>query len=247
MSIRRKYKNPPIQEAVCELHFEPPLKGFDREEYSPFKELWRKEYPGQRIVKEQQFHFNVLPDAIEQKKTDLGSRLICSSSDGCRLVQLSGKFLAVNQLPPYPGWEESFRDDILKRCKEFCQASGVVSFTRIGLRYINKIQIPIQGFVWEDWFQFSLPVVRADSERIDSFQMMFRNSTAIGQYYSTTIAGNPADDMKSFRVLLDLDAVTESTAGVSLKKISRALEVVHRPHNEVFEKYLTDRLRQLFD
>lgn len=238
MPEKRKYSNPPIQEAVCEIHFDA-IDSINAK-IDTLKGLWLKEYPHQKIVKEEQFQVNISSDNIQYDRKEMGQRLICTSSDQQRLVQVSSGFIAINQLKPYPGWEESFRDTILNRASDFWKASDVGSATKAVLRYINNIAIPTKEFVWGEWFQFELPV----ASKVNSFQMAF-NSTIQDCSYSVTIVGNSVDT-KSFRVILDLAAAYESPK-INVTELPRILEIVHRPHNEIFEKYLTDKVRALFD
>src|SRR4051794_36488673 len=107
-----KYPNPPIQEAICEIHFsvQEPLP---QEQLEQLKEVWAAEYPNQKLAEENSLKVEVGPERVQVDHNPMGHRLVCRSEDGTRLVQLSGRFLAVNQLRPYPGWEEGFRDAII--------------------------------------------------------------------------------------------------------------------------------------
>ena len=117
-------------------------------------------YPDQKISEEKNVELRMAPDGVRVEQTDLGRRLICRSSDGVRLVQLSGRFLAVNQLRPYGGWEEVFREIIIARFEEVHSRLGPFSVSRTNLRYINRIDLPQDPLVWSDWFNFSLPCTR---------------------------------------------------------------------------------------
>ena len=151
-----KYLNPPIQEAICEIHFElsEPLT---LQKIESLKPMWSTSYPDQKIVQERRVDFHLSPEGLQTKEGNLGHRLICKSADGKRLVQLSGLFIATNQLSPYPGWEELFRDTILERFEDLRKAIGPSKFKRVGLRYINRIDVPQVPLVWGDWFKLKLP------------------------------------------------------------------------------------------
>src|SRR6267378_4290124 len=114
---RRKYPNPPIQEAICELHFALetalPLNRIEQ-----LKARWADEYPNQTINEEKNVHLQMGAEGVRIDENMLGKRLICRTNDGTRLVQLSGRFIAINQLRPYPGWEEAYRDTILARLSD---------------------------------------------------------------------------------------------------------------------------------
>jgi uncharacterized protein (TIGR04255 family) len=90
-----KYTNPPIQEAVFEVHFaiDQPLSKETLEKLQP---VWQKSYPVQKIVEEKNLNLRLDPDGVKTDQQILGHRLVCRSNDGKRLVQLSSSFLAVN-------------------------------------------------------------------------------------------------------------------------------------------------------
>ncbi len=129
---QRKYSNPPIQEAICEVHFaiEQPL-ALDKLEQ--LKGLWKSDYPNQSVNEEKNVHLQMGAEGVRIDESKQGQRLICRTSDGTRLVQLSGRFVAINQLKPYPGWEEGYRETILARLRMLnpklapCRYSGLAS------------------------------------------------------------------------------------------------------------------------
>lgn len=240
-----KYPNPPIQEALCEVHFDiaDPLS---RERVESLKPLWAGEFPDQKTVAEQNVKVLISPEGIKTDALDLGHRLICRSADGKRLVQLSGRFLAVNQLSPYPGWEEAFRDNIRTQTGAFLQAVGSLKIKRLGLRYINKIDIPEHPFVWSKWFRFDLPVPTLADAEVAAFQMQFQQRLGGQCRLVTNVAALPPTPEQTSPVILDLDVVWEGDPADS-SRLPDLLELVHQPVGLAFESYLSDKLRELFN
>jgi uncharacterized protein (TIGR04255 family) len=239
-----KYPNPPIQEVVCELHFAigDPLSLSDIEN---LKGAWLNEYPDQTVSEEKTVQFQVDPGGMSIEERKVGHRLICKSSDGTRLVQLSGLFLAVNQLKPYPGWEEFFRDTILARAKDLKSAIRSLSFRQVGLRYINKIDIPESPLVWENWFQFSIPFPKIEGSALDGFQMHFEQRLPEScRLIVNSLAVTPKVEGSS-AVILDLSVVWQGEP-VEHAEVPEILERVHAPHRLAFESYITDKLRKIF-
>ncbi len=238
-----KYAKPPIQEAICEIHFvvDQPLSS---EKIAQLREVWAAEYSDQKLNEEKGVKVEVGPDGVRVVEDIMGNRLVCRAEDGLRLVQLSGRFLAVNQLKPYPGWEEAFRDTIMARALEVQSRLGPFQIARVGLRYINKIDVPQVPFVWEEWFNFRLPVPESQAAICGPFQMRFEqhlegDRTLIVNCMSLPSAGNCTP------VILDLDVVWAGKAAAAAR-VPKLLESVHAPHRLAFEAYITDKLREQF-
>lgn len=249
MSIRMaktvtKYPNPPIQEAICEVHFDlsEPLALQTLELLKP---VWSVSYPDQKVVQERRVNFHLGPEGLKTDEGDLGHRLICKSGDGKRLVQVSGFFIAVNQLSPYPGWEESFRDTILERIHDLHKTVGLIKFKRVGLRYINRINIPKVPLNWSEWFELKLPVPLMPKAKQREFQMQFHQDLPESRRFIINLAALPPGGGSVSPVMLDLDLIWEGPSK-ELPDLRATLDQVHGPHRLVFEGYLSNKLRKLF-
>ena len=243
-----KYSNPPIQEAVFEVHFVS-AQPLAKESLKLLQPVWQAAYPDQKLVEEKNINVRLDPDGIKTEDQILGHRFVCRSSDGTRLVQLSGSFLAVNQLKPYLGWNESFREIIIQRAAEFQKTLGPLPFHQVALRYINRIDIPETPLVWEKWFQFNLPVPKLEGAEPPNFQMQFNSKIADGcQLNVNAVAlpqAQPGAQSGISSIILDI-GVTWTGTPVEPEKMSEYMEKVHRPHRLAFESYLNDNLRKLF-
>lgn len=241
---RTQYPNPPIQEAICEVHFDltQPLPLQTLESLKP---VWSASYPDQKVVQERRVNFHLSPEGLKTEEGDLGHRLICKSGDGKRLVQVSGFFIAINQLSPYPGWEESFRDTILARFEDVHKTIGLMKFKRVGLRYINRINVPKVPLVWNEWFKLKLPVPLISGVKQREFQMQFHQELSESRRFVINLAALPPGDGRVSPVMLDLDLIWEG-ASRELTELREKLDHVHGPHRLVFEGYLSNKVRKLF-
>lgn len=238
-----KYSKPPIQEAICEIHFAAD-ETLSSQQIGQLKGVWASEYSEQRLNEEKGVKVEVGPDGVRVVEDKMGNRLVCRSDDGLRLVQLSGRFLAVNQLKPYPGWEEAFRDTIIARAQEVESELGPLKVGRVGLRYINKIDVPQVPLAWEDWFNFRLPVPKMRGAVRGPFQMRFEQKLKSDCTLIVNCVSLPAAD-DCTPVILDLDVVWNAKPE-SAAKVPKLLEAVHSPHRLAFEAYVTDKLREQF-
>ena len=206
---------------------------------------WITAYPDQKLSEEKNVELRMEPDGVRVAETPLGNRLICRTTDGIRLVQLSGRFIAVNQLKPYPGWEEAFRDTIVDRVGEVQSEVGPMAIARTGLRYINRIEIPQSPLVWEDWFSFSLPVPTSEESRLTNFQMHFEEELPERCKLLINCMSVPSPKTGTSSVILDLDVVWKGEPEAPAQ-LPFLLERVHAPHRLAFEAYITDTLRKTF-
>ena len=241
---QRKYSNPPIQEAICEVHFaiEQPL-ALDKLEQ--LKGLWKSDYPNQSVNEEKNVHLQMGAEGVRIDESKQGQRLICRTSDGTRLVQLSGRFVAINQLKPYPGWEEGYRKTILARVADVESEIGAMPIRRTGLRYINNIEIPENPVRWENWFNFALHFPKLEKSLLANFQMHFEQLLPDQCKLLVNCVSLPQTNEASF-VILDLDIIWEGQP-VKSAQLPGLLERVHAPHRLAFEAYITDKLRERFD
>lgn len=238
-----KYPNPPIQEAICEIHFERP-EGLTPNELNTIQPLWKASYPQQQIVAEKSFQFEFSVQRIDAQSKEMGNKLIARSEDGKNLAQLGPRFLAVNRLRPYIGWEEEFRETIIARFHEAQGQYGFTTVSRIGLRYINKIDLEQAPVAWNEWFAVPLPVPAAIPNQGGHFQSHFRQTIGPSTEAILNFGVMPPVAPGWTSVLLDIDVIWKG--GAPVHQIAGLLEQVHQPHRAIFEGYLLDKTRNLF-
>lgn len=240
---KAKYQRPPIQEAVCEIRFSMPSP-LTKEEIERIQLAWKSEYPIQQMVAEQSVELHLAVDRVDTKSTSVGNKLITRSADGNNLAQLGSNFLAVNRLHPYVGWEESFRDTILARINEVQSVYTLKELERIGLRYINKIDFPESNLCWTDWFATALPVPGGLGEHGGSFQFHFEQQLDSNVRAVINFLSLPTPPESGASVILDIDVCCYAKQNINA--IGTVLEKIHKPHHMLFEGYLLDKTRELF-
>ena len=240
--LKGKYKKPPIQEAVCEIHFKLP-QPLDKEALAKMQPHWQALYPLQNIVAGRQLELRLTVDKMDATQKEAGHKLITRSADGKDIAQLGSTFLAVNRVDPYLGWEESFRNKILERFWEVQKVFSFDTIQRIGLRYINRIDFPQNPLQWKEWFSLTLPVPEK-LQPVGEFQSHFRSLLDHNLLCDINLGTLPAAGEGKTSVILDIDVnlIEEGPVGA----VADGLERVHRPHRLLFEAYLLDKTRNLF-
>jgi uncharacterized protein (TIGR04255 family) len=149
--LGRYYNNAPINEVVCEFQFEPTSPWHDAIADSVYEKL-RTRFPVRRQVTQTPPGGSARPQASGQQFDTIPFTQFWSE-DETALVQVGTHLLAVNHLKPYPSWQK-----LLLLTREVFQAYSAVAspeaLHRIGLQYINRIEIAGQHIKLEDYFAF---------------------------------------------------------------------------------------------
>ena len=110
---RRQYKNPPIEEAVCEIRFAAGAE-WNLTFPSRFYERIKDQYPGkprQQALMEAQLQAAPRVENPMFQLRQESAKLLFPNADERRLVGIGPNVLSVHVLRPYTGWED-FRSRI---------------------------------------------------------------------------------------------------------------------------------------
>ncbi len=241
----RRYKNPPIVEAVCEFRFTPDTP-WDLAVPGLFYEKVKEEFPQreQRIV--QEVELTQGPQGLQQQ---IRTReiIVLLAEDKKTLVQLGPRLLAVNALKPYPTWQ-GFKPRIQRAWEALQAILDRMDLQRIGLRYINRVELPTPRVELAEYFGFYPFVGDRLPQTMGSFIMGVEFPYG-GEGDRCRVQLLPAPDSSEEKpaLMLDIDYFLAQPRAV---KVSDVLEWVEKAHNrveEVFEGCITDRLRELFE
>jgi len=140
MEINKKYKSPPIKEAIFELFFEsinwtPATPGI-------FFNLVKDKFP---IIIQLPGGFGI--SFMQGIQVGPGNNGIIQfkSEDGKSIIQLSNNLLTVNRLPEYIGWE-FYKIMILYSIECLNKSLKITKINRVGLKSINKIDIKSHSY-----------------------------------------------------------------------------------------------------
>lgn len=241
--MKRRYRQPPILEAVCEIHFELP-EPLTAGQIALMEPVWKPSLPNVQTNEEKGIEVLVGLGGVETKEMAHGQRLVARAEDGARLAQLSGRFLAVNQLKPYPGWNEGFREHIHSRLKEVCAHLPIKRVSQINLRYIDRLDFPEVPLQWPEWFTFTLPLPASIPSTGGMAQFHFEQELPGGLRLALHLVAMPPAMEGHTSVILDSTISWRGSA--SVEECSELLERVHEPHPRIFDDCLTPRSQELF-
>jgi uncharacterized protein (TIGR04255 family) len=241
------YKNPPLIEVVCEFRFQE-SRPWDLVFSGLIFDKVRSKFP----ISSQRNDFEFLLNNQESQQTVVQRAIsIFSREDERALIQISPNLLSVNHLKPYPTWP-IFKEMIKEVFHTYVNIVNPMGITRIGLRYINRIEIPYgedQSLKIEDYLTVypKTPIEIPDTftswgQRVE---VPFKSPEGLLILQTANVRENNVPNSAVF--LVDLDFVTFPDSNISLKN---ALDWIQKAHDEViektFENCITEKTRLYF-
>ena len=169
-----------------------------------------------------------------------------TSKDEADIVVLRSKRVSVSRLAPYSKWSD-FRNAIENALSLAFKERPARQIERVGLRYINRIDIPFQDGVAE--FENYLNVyikLPDDIPSVGPYELRFlaaRNGFAVHVQSSTAEAPIP----NTLAISLDIDVMKKQDTPSDLEQIMLLLDEMRDEKNSLFEAFVTDKARRLFD
>lgn len=243
--MSKKYESPPLIEAICEFRFTPGQE-WDATFPGLIYEKVKDDFNKKKTVRQIRFQpiRNQDEQIIEQEITE---RIQFVREDGRALIQVAPNFLTVNCLSPYPGWNQ-FHTMISENLNKYTYVAEPEGLRRIGLRYINRIEIPITRVNLEDYFDFyphlgdKLP--QEHGPFIVGVQIFFEDKRDVLKLDLTTAKSSNSEGLPLF---LSLDYFCSQSNGIGLKEIDDWIETAHTHIEDTFEACITEKTRSLFE
>ena len=251
---RRTYKNPPITEATCEFQFAP-VDNWNLAYTGLFLERVKSRYAGkpreQRLLqldaKQLADASGALPSASVREIT----KVQIPSTDGKEMVAVGPGILSAHVLKPYSGWE-AFRPQIEEALTAYRAIADPSGIRRIGIRYINLIDLPARDAEPSDYF--SAPPTRNEELgcRLDTFvirhEYLYDDEPVrlVVNFARVQKLETPIVDAASY--LLDLDVSRDwQTEPLPMNRAMSLVDELRRREREAFEAQITPKARELFD
>jgi len=239
------YKRPPITEAVIGIRFADPI---DSATLDKVAAALRPLYPREDILKGIQIPFNLTPtlpspQTIEQ----VGYRL--SSPDQTQILILMpiSPSLTMSQLAPYPGWDQFFGRFSID-WGVWKKSVGYRKIIRVGVRYINRIDIPTADpVVYEEEFLNVYPhipeVLGPMMQYAVQTQLQITDIECILTLNSSVVP-SPLIGHRAFVIDIDIGKDSPPQNDDAIYELINRIRVAK---NRVFEACITDRARELFE
>jgi uncharacterized protein (TIGR04255 family) len=238
------YRRAPITEAVIELRF---AQTIDSETVQKAVRRVRSEYTFEEPETGISAQLDMAAQKAEFQHAWSGVKL--SSLERTDLSMFRTNGFACSRLAPYLGWE-AFQPRATRDWDALRATTGPLALARIGVRYINRIDVPVAtdvGIRVEDYLNVGPRSPEVD-EPITGFTVQIVRPLGVddcGVILNSATVESPLIGFASF--LLDLDVYREKDLPRRDDELWALIERMRHHKNRVFESCITDQARTIFD
>lgn len=236
------YKRPPITEAVVELRLAAPI---EQNQVEKIKQRLEDRYP---LFAGFVQNISVLSPGTAPKVEIAGYRL--TSADAADLAVVARQSISTSRLAPYNGWEE-FIASARQNWEIWRKIVGWREVSRIGVRYINRIDVPNPNEVpiLIDNYLLFRPVFPEFEgvQGVDIFAINGQMAVANSPFRLILNAGTaPSPLVRTTSFLLDIDISQEGNFPRNDDALWALIDQIRVHKNRIFEASITDLSRKLF-
>jgi uncharacterized protein (TIGR04255 family) len=239
----KPYKRPPIIEAVIEVRT---TSTVDQGTIDKLQKRLAERYPAPP-QKTANISFEVTEMGANIRQDLSGFKIL--SGDGSFTVSVTNSAIVTSRTPPYLGWE-SFMEEARTNWADWKKTVGWREIARIGLRYINRIDIPNAEdaeISMDDYLRFGVrrPEIPGFGP-MTQFAANLEIPMAKGPFkLILNSSPTPSPLVKTASFLLDLDLSIDQALPQSDDALWSLVEEFRPIKNSVFESCITDKTRLL--
>lgn len=181
-----------------------------------------------------------------QQQVCVAERIFFFAEGKGLFVQAGPRLLAIHTLKPYPTWS-GFKPNVERAWRSLVDVVEVKGLERIGLRYINRIEIPSPPVQLEDYFEFYVYIGKRLPQDIISFIACVELPYLGGRDRARVQLREALSDNPNVGAFfLDIDYFLANPQKVDPQDALNWVEQAHSNIQDIFEGCITDRLRALF-
>jgi uncharacterized protein (TIGR04255 family) len=238
------YKRPPITEAVIEFRFAQPLALPDMEKA---RHDFAREFPA--VSRLENFEVQVTDQPVSPSvKLTAGYRM--HSNDGTEIISITVFAVSFSRLAPYNGWE-AFSESALGVYKRFRSLVGYTQIGRIGVRYVNRLDIPVANpnvpVRLEHYITIQPEYPENGLPALQTFAVQGVFKIESGYLVTINVASVPPPLPRFMSILLDIDLGAADNVPQKTDDMRDLINTMRDEKNRIFELCITDETRETFN
>lgn len=245
MSKKQSYSNSPILEAVCEFRF---TGDWDNTIPGMFFSKIRNKYP----IKNTKDFIEVDFRTPEKKKSNFQPRknqiMQFTNSKKNSMVSVGNNTLSVHIIKDYTTWSD-YQPIIIDNFNKYLEIAKPKEIQRIGLRYINRLNIPKKEIKIEDYFSYYINIPKGVNQDISSFlantRLFYNEDIDRMQINLFSIEKKEQESDKFVSFILDIDYWMAQPNAINNKGVLEWLNLANNNIYNAFEKVLTPKSKEL--
>jgi uncharacterized protein (TIGR04255 family) len=237
------YARPPIVEAVIDFQFSTPWSVGELER---LRERFKSKFPTVEAVQNIQVSWQ--STSVSTATNITGFKMTAKNAVDLLLIQ--NKNFASVRLAPYDGWE-GFFDRAVINYEGQKKIFGRRDITRIGVRFINRIDIPLnklEGHDIREFFQIGVDLPSGLARSVTAFSVAaVLTDSGTGMQVKIQGGNSVPTVLEKASFLLDIDVYVERDIPGREDDLWKLLGEIRNTKNRTFELCITDAVRGLFN
>lgn len=170
------------------------------------------------------------------------------SADKKNIAQFNRDGFIFSRLEPYQNWQQ-LHSEARSLWQKYIEIAQPIEIHRIGLRYVNRIQLPAEELRFENYLE--LPPATPKNLDVPFYGFLYQDTLAVpGHPYAInvirTIQSPGGMDARGLSLILDIDAFTTQEFEWDETLLERLLPELRWLKNKVFFGSLTANAMKLF-
>jgi uncharacterized protein (TIGR04255 family) len=238
-----KYARPPITESALEVRFRAPSSAREMER---LRDRFKRRYPA--VDEQKQVEVRVDTTGVATSSKLAGYKM--TAGNGCDIILVHLAALGTIRLAPYEGWEGLLRT-AQENVETMTKIANRQDITRLGARYINRIDLPeavFSGRSTASFLRVGVAIPRELSTVVGPYSLSAsfkESSTGVNILVQSAIV-QPPPLIDHVSLLLDIDASVEADLPTRIDGVWAVADKLRQAKNAVFEACITDDARRLF-
>lgn len=244
-SGHRQYARPPIVEVILQFTF---AEGGSDDGVDAVAESLSSAYPHREEL------FNVsaavplmgpVPGAVPLVNRERAGLQLQDASPPHKLVRVSRQSLSIHEVRPWSGWL-TFQRRAQEAFDLYCGVFPDRPVIRIGLRYINRIELPPSGDDLKEWITSAPDIPEGLPQFVETYSVemaMPQPEPGVIAIVRQALLADPRPDISPIVLDVELQLNRPITAAETFQKVRE----LHEREYLIFERSITDRVRRLFE
>jgi uncharacterized protein (TIGR04255 family) len=239
------FPNAPITEAVLDIQCKLPEK-VTLEDLKQLHKGLKNRFPEVREQRLFERSFKFGPDLRESSTQEKIIGYHFKSPQEQKLIQYRLNGYSFNKLAPYKDWP-SLKSEANEFWRLYYKRVKPLKVTRIALRYINRIKIPLPMKNLNEYL-LTLPKIAPNlPQEIKTFLMRIEiQDTEIPAIAIIVQAMEKTTQSGKLPIILDIDVVQENDYYKNISDIWDVFEKIRNFKNDIFFETTTDKAKELF-
>ena len=236
------YSKAPITEATIDFCVILP-EGFEDTLLDSFQADLGEGYKERQDLTMEEIVVDTSTNHSSHNSTKFGFRFV--NIDKRRVVQASKNGFSYSILSPYVGWEE-FSSEARTLWERYRSHINPLSVTRIGIRYINRLDVPLQSIELKEYLATFPEIAEGIPHVLNRYFMQL--VIPIDSIKSTAIINQalvPPQVSGTTSIMLDIDLFRDQDAPQDEIQIWETLERLREVKNQIFNSTLTEKAKEL--